>query len=159
MTHYDFSVWSAREEMRHIVGRSEPDVIIGSDKDLTSGCKKKDKDHMEFLFELYEAQTAFGRYFVHELTSEVNSTVTKIMAMLGTRTTVADLCILDWLHVTREDQDLSTRVYGRSPTRDKLECGCKVNAQARIDTLVLMRTTRSRKENKQEHGYAKLPEQ
>ena len=39
---------------------------------------------------------ARGRYFVHELTSEVNSRmkcVTKIMAMPGTRTTVADLCM------------------------------------------------------------------
>ena len=57
MTHCDFSVRSAREEMRHIIGSSELDV----------------KDHMEFLCELYEAQAARGRYFVHELTSEVNS--------------------------------------------------------------------------------------
>ena len=41
MTHCDFRVRSARDEMRHIVGR---------------GCKKKDKYHMEFLCELYEAQ-------------------------------------------------------------------------------------------------------
>ena len=58
--------------------------------------KKKDKDHMEFLCELYDAQVARGRYFARELTSEVNSRmkcVTKIMAMPGTRTTVADLCM------------------------------------------------------------------
>ena len=51
---------------------------------------------MEFLCELYEAQTACGCHFVHELTSDANSRmkcVTKIMAMLGTRTTVADLCM------------------------------------------------------------------
>ena len=56
---------------------------------------KKDKDHMEFLCELYEAQAACGRYFVHELTSEVNSRmrcVGRIVAMSGTRTLVADLC-------------------------------------------------------------------
>ena len=50
---------------------------------------------MELLCELYEAQTACGRYVVHELTSEVNSRmkcVTKIMAMPGTRTILADLC-------------------------------------------------------------------
>ena len=50
---------------------------------------------MEFLCELYEAQAARGRYFVHELTSEVNSRmrcVAKIMSVLGTRTAVADLC-------------------------------------------------------------------
>ena len=96
MTHCDFNVRSAREEMRHIIGSSEPDVIIGSDKDQNRGCKKKDKDHMEFLCEVYEAPTAYGRYFVHELTSAVNSRmkcVTKIMAMRGTRTTVAALCM------------------------------------------------------------------
>ena len=37
MTHCDFSVRSARDEMRHIIGSSEPDVIIGSDKDQNSG--------------------------------------------------------------------------------------------------------------------------
>ena len=49
---------------------------------------------MEFLWELYEAQAARGRHFVHELTSEVNSRMqcmAKIMAMPGTRKTVADL--------------------------------------------------------------------
>ena len=58
--------------------------------------KKRDKDHLEFLCELCEAQVARGRYFVHELTSEVNSRmgcVLKIMAMLGTRSAVADLCM------------------------------------------------------------------
>ena len=49
---------------------------------------------MEFLSELYEAQVARGRYFVHELTSEVNSIMrrmAKVMAAPGTRTAVADL--------------------------------------------------------------------
>ena len=49
MTHCDFSVRSARDEMRHIIASSKPDVIIGSDKDLNRGCKKKDKDHTEFF--------------------------------------------------------------------------------------------------------------
>ena len=65
-------------------------------KDQNRGFKKKDKDHMEFVCELYEAQVARGRHFVHELTSEVNSRMkcmTKITAMPGTRTTVADLCM------------------------------------------------------------------
>ena len=56
MTHCDFSVRSARDEMRHIVGSSELDVVIGSDTDQNRVCSKKDKDHMEFLCELYEAQ-------------------------------------------------------------------------------------------------------
>ena len=89
MTHCDFSVRSARDEMRLIVGSSERDVIIGSDKDQNKGCKK-DKDHMEFLCELYEAQAARGRYFGAradvrmEFENEVRA---KIMAMPGTRTT------------------------------------------------------------------------
>ena len=95
MTHCDFS-GRPRDEMRHIIGSSEPEVIIRSDRDRNRGCRKKDKDQIEFLCELYEAQVARGRYFVHELTSEVNSRlkcVAKIMAMPGTRTTVADLCM------------------------------------------------------------------
>ena len=46
MTNCDFSERRARDEMRHITGSSEPDVIIGSDKDRNRGCKKKDKDHV-----------------------------------------------------------------------------------------------------------------
>ena len=40
-----------------------------------------------------------------------------------------------WLRAMKEDEDLSTQEYERSPTRDKKECGCEVNAQARTDTL------------------------
>ena len=92
----DLSVRSAHEEMRHIIGSSEPDVIIGFDKDQNRGCREKDKGHMEFLCELGEAQVVRGRYFVHELTSEVNSRMrcmAKVMAMPGIRTAVADLCM------------------------------------------------------------------
>ena len=39
MTHCDFSVKPARDEMRHIIGSSEPDVIIGSDRDQNRGCR------------------------------------------------------------------------------------------------------------------------
>ena len=83
MTNCDFRERRARDEMRHIIGSSESDVLLGSDKDRNRGCKK-DKDHLEFLCELYEAQAAQGRYFVHELTSEASSRVkcmVKIMAM------------------------------------------------------------------------------
>ena len=81
--------------MRHIIGSSEPDVMIDSDRDRSRGCKKH-KDHIEFLCELCEAQAAQGRYFVHELTSEVSSRmecVVKIMAMPWTRAAIADLCM------------------------------------------------------------------
>ena len=55
------------------IGSSEPDVTIGSDTDQNRGCRKKNTDHVDFPCELHEAQVARGRYFVHELTSEVNS--------------------------------------------------------------------------------------
>ena len=55
---WDFSARSARDEMRDIIGSSEPDVIIGSDKDQNRGCRKEDNDPMEFLWELYELQVA-----------------------------------------------------------------------------------------------------
>ena len=42
MMHCDLGVRSAREEMRHIIGSSELDVIIGSVKDQNRGCKKND---------------------------------------------------------------------------------------------------------------------
>ena len=38
MTHCDFSAKTAGDEMRQIIGGSEPDVIIGSDKDQNRGC-------------------------------------------------------------------------------------------------------------------------
>ena len=58
MTNCDFSERRARDEMRHISGSSEPDVIFGSDKDRNRGCKKKDLDQIEFLCGLSEAQAA-----------------------------------------------------------------------------------------------------
>ena len=122
---------------------------LGMTQIRTGGCRKKDDDHLEFLCELCEVQVARCRYFVHELTSEVNSRmewVAKIIAMLGTKTKVAGLCMF------RRTRICSTQVFGRSPTRDKLACGCEVNAQARIDTFVLTRATQSRKGNKQERG-------
>ena len=51
MTHCDFSAKSAREEMRHIIGSSELDVIVGRDRNQNRECRKKDKDHMEVLCE------------------------------------------------------------------------------------------------------------
>ena len=86
-------------------------VIFGSDKDQNRGCRKKDKDHMEFQCELYEAQVARGRYFVHPLTSEVNSRmecVAKIMAIPGTRMTVADLCMFDLAACDERGPGMST---------------------------------------------------
>ena len=40
-THCDFSVRSARDETRHIIGRSKADVTIGSDKDQTGGAERR----------------------------------------------------------------------------------------------------------------------
>ena len=103
-----------------------------------------------------KSQAVWDRYFVHELTSEVNSSkrcVTKIMAMSGTRKIVAHLCMCG---LAACDEG------GRKRTESHqcaLECGCTENAQARIDTLVFVRTAQARIWSKQEHGYIKLPEQ
>ena len=83
--------------MRHIIGSSEPDFIIGSVKDRNRRCRKKDKDHMVFLCELCEAQVAPRS--LHRARADVRcefeneKSATKIMAMPGTRTTVTDLCM------------------------------------------------------------------
>ena len=39
MAHCDLSARAARDEMRHIIGGSEPDVIIESDKDWNRRCR------------------------------------------------------------------------------------------------------------------------
>ena len=161
MTNCNFSERRARDEIGHIIGSSEPDVIIVSDKDRDRGCKKKDKDHIEFLCELYEAQAAQGRYFVHELTSEASSRMkclVKIMAMPGTRAAVADLC-MGWLCVMTEDQDSSTRACERLPTRDELEHDCRTSARVRDGTPGSTRMTQSRKVSGRERGCARLLEQ
>ena len=46
MTRCDFSARAAWDEMRHIIGSGEPDVIVGSYKDRSKRCRKKDKDHI-----------------------------------------------------------------------------------------------------------------
>ena len=77
----------------HPESESQKKIAMDTEQDPS---KKKDKDHIEFLCELYEAQAAQGRYFVHELASEVNSIMrcmAKIMAMPGTRAAAADLCM------------------------------------------------------------------
>ena len=92
---------------------------------------------MEFLRELYDEEAP-------AVSSRVRC-VTRIMAMPGIRTLVA------------EDYDLSTRACGRPPMNDKLGCGCKENAQARIGVLVQVQTMQARRWNNREHGYVKLP--
>ena len=116
-TRCDFSVRSAWDEMRHIMGCSEPDVIILSDKDQNRECRKKDKFHMEFLCELYEAQVARIRCFVHELTSEVNSRMQWRDGHAWNESNWRIGACLDWSHAMNEDQDLSKQVYGRASMR------------------------------------------
>ena len=108
MTNCDFSERRVQDEMRHIIGSSEPDVIIGSDMDRNKERKKKDKDHGKFLCELYEAHVTQGRYLVHELTSQASSRmkrVVKIMAMPGTRAAIADLCMFGLAACERAKDD------------------------------------------------------
>ena len=139
MTHCDFSGRPARDEMRHIIGSGGPDVIIVSDRDRNRECRKTDRDHMEFLCELYEAQVARDRYFVHELTSEVNSRmkcVAKIMAMPGTRTAVADLCM-----------------FGLAACDERGPWFVNVRVGVRLQSKCA--STHRQKGNKRDHGFAK----
>ena len=109
---------------------------------------------MELLCELYEAQVARGLFFVHELTSEVNSKmtcVTKIMAMPGSRTVGADLCMFG---LAACDEGAPGFVNARSPTRDKLGCGM----QSQFTGTHRHAQHNRHKGNKREHGYVKLPE-
>ena len=71
MTHCDFSARSARDEMRHIIGSSEADVLIGTDKDNNRMQK--------------EGQGSHG-ILVRTVRSGSG-------AVPGTRTAVADLCM------------------------------------------------------------------
>ena len=78
---------------------------------------------MEFLCELSEAQVACGRFFVRELASEVNSRMmcaTKVMAMPGTRITVADLC-MSGLAACDGGPGFDNVSFRTVTTRDKLE--------------------------------------
>ena len=93
MTHCDFSARSARDEMRHIIGSSEPDVIIGSDKDQN---------------QVFEAQVARGRYFVHGLTPDVNSRTNEVhdersWPCLERERQWRIYACLDWPHAMKED--------------------------------------------------------
>ena len=47
MTHCGFSLSSARDEIRHIIRSSEPDVIIGSDKDQNREVQKEGQGSRE----------------------------------------------------------------------------------------------------------------
>ena len=157
MTHCDFSARAARDEMRHIIGSSEPDVIIGRDKDRNRVCRKKDKDHIQFLCELYEEQVVRGRVFVHELMSGVNSEM-KCMAMPGTRTAVADLCMFGLAACDEEGPGfVNASVRTITHTRRvavRLRSKCTSTHRHAQPT----RTTQSRRENKQGHRCAKSPE-
>ena len=86
MTHCDFGVSSAPEVMRHIIGSSEPDAIIGSDKDQDRRCKKKDKDHMESLCELYEGLTCEGHTSALHHEEESSSNCRQKITMQGMNT-------------------------------------------------------------------------
>ena len=141
MTHCDFSARAARDEMRHIICSSEPDVIIGSDKDRTEGAERIT---WNFCANCVWRMSRAARYFVHEPTSEVNSRmkcVTKIMAMPETRTAVADLCMFG-LAASDEGGPGFVNVRVRTITNARrVGCGCKANARVRTDTLGVTRAS------------------
>ena len=115
---------------------------------------------MEFLCELCDAQAACGRYFVFELASEVNSKmtfVTKILAMPGTTTAVADLCMFG-LAACDEGGPGFQNASAWTVTNAR-QVGMRM--QRECTGTLWVRTAQARKWNKQEHGYIKikLPEQ
>ena len=65
MTHCDFCVRLARDEMRHVIGSSEPDVII--DKDENRGCRKKDRDHMVKIVAMPRTRTTVADLYMFGL--------------------------------------------------------------------------------------------
>ena len=151
MTHFDFSVRSTRDEMRHIIGSS------GLTKTRTGDADRRTMITWNSCASCVKCMWR-GRYFVHELTSENYSRmqcVAKITAMSGRRTTVAVLCMFGLAacaEVDQSDSDTSNDMSYDDEVRSKC-------TGARIGTLVLTRATRSRNENKQADGYVKLPEQ
>ena len=96
MTHRDFSVRSARDEMRRIIGSSEPDVIIGSDMDQKRDARRRTRIAWNSCASCMKRGWRAVATFVHEETTEEKSRmkcITRIMAMPGTRTIVTDLCM------------------------------------------------------------------
>ena len=138
----------ARDENKHIVGSSKPDVIIGSGKDLNRGCRRKDKDHMEFLCEVYAAQSPLRARA--DIRSKFGKDVSDADQGHARNKNTCGRLVHFWLAACDGGGPaLSTRACGRSPMNDKLGCGYKDNAQA----------TQARRWNNQEHGYIKLPEE
>ena len=157
ITHCDISVRSARDETRHIIGSSEPDIIIKSDKNQNRECRRKDKDHIKFLC---EAQVARGRCSVHELTSGVNwrmKCVAKTMAMPGTRTAVADLCMFGLAACEGGPGFVNACV--RTITNTSWSAVATQMQEHPSTRLRSTGTTQSRMENKQDRGCAKSLEQ
>ena len=143
MTQGESSARSARDEMRHIVGSSEPDVIIGSDNDQNRGARRKTKT----IWSSCASCT----------TSEVNSRmrcVAKIMAMLGTRTTVADWCMFG-LAACDEGGPGFVNAGIRTITNTR-----QVGMRLRSKYTGTHRHARVNANNTiEEHGCVKLPEQ
>ena len=168
MTHCDFSGRSARDEMRHIIEShiiesSEPGVIIGSDNDQDrEGAERRTRvkwDSCASCMQRKLRAVATSCMIWRQKETRACSAWRRSLQCQERERQWRICALTDWPHAMKEDQDLSTQVYGRSPTRDKLACGCKENARARIDTLVLTRATQSRIGNNVEPAYVKLPEQ
>ena len=142
ITNCDFSGRRARDEMIHVIGSSEPDVIIGSDKDRNRGCKKKDKDHIEFLCELYEAQACARTVLCARI--NVRSELENEVRSEDHGHAMDESSCSGLVHVRaccvcrREDQGSSTRACERKPIRDKsgvrLQSKCTgTHRHARVD--------------------------
>ena len=91
------------------------------------------KDHIQNLRELHEAQFARAGYFVHELTSEVNTRMrcmAKVMAMPRKRTAVTDLCMFGLAACYEGGPGCQRKRADDHQCETSWVCGCRENAGA-----------------------------
>ena len=135
MMHCDFGVRSARDEMRHIFGSSEADVIIGSEQEMQEEGQGPLRIHVRIVRSTGSARSPLRacadiRSEDHGHARDENSSSGFVHVRAGRRRR--------W-----RTQGSSTQACERSPTRDKLECGSEAIVQGRTSMLRSTRTTQS----------------
>ena len=142
MTHCEVSVRSARDEMRHIIGSSKPEMSsLGLTKIRTGDARR--------------IRTTWNSC-ANGAKRKQRGGVAKIMAMPGTTTAVADLCL--FLLVACDDGGLGFVNASVRTITSARQVGVRLRSKCTTDMLRSKRTTQSRKENKQEDGYEHMRE-
>ena len=143
MTHCEFSVRSARDEMRHIIGSSEPEMSsLGLTKIRTGDARRRIRTTWNSCANGAKRKQRGG--------------VAKIMAMPGTTTAVADLCL--FLLVACDDGGPGFVNASVRTITSARQVVVRLRSKCTTDMLRSKRTTQSRKENKQEDGYEHMRE-